>query len=305
MGRVGIYVLNSLRGPATVSTSVQLLIEANGGPDFELSAPIDANFTPALGVFTPQVGGEMFHPQVLGDDAAECGNAVSMPIADTIASSSNHTGGFAAVRYCTGESVVSMRQMMKRCCPKFSFPIGINAGIQIMPFDIRLPYFIASANPVVSADTSVDYYDVLGNCFAFSRGGVRWKIWSQGGGIITYKSRLATSQSGNLYEGVTNTTKSLVSSVVSSVNVMTGALEIEVPQYGVSHMRMNRAGRYGAANTISTMNTPLAIEYIGDHAVSTPYFHYRQCSDDTDFGFFYGVTLLIPSTGALSSTAPW
>jgi hypothetical protein len=305
MGRVGIYVLNSLRGPATVSTSVQLLIEANGGPDFELSAPIDANFTPALGVFTPQVGGDMFHPQVLGDDAAECGNAVSMPIADTIASSSNHTGGFAAVRYCTGESIVSMRQLMKRCCPKFSFPIGINAAIQIMPFDIRVPYFIPNANPAISSDTSVDYYDVLGNCFAFSRGGVRWKIWSQGGGIVTYKSRLAISQSGNLYEGVTNTTKALVSSVASSVNVMTGALEVEVPQYGISHMRVNRAGRYSQTTAPSVMNTPLAIEYIGDHVASAPYFHYRQCSDDTDFGFFYGVTLLIPSTGALSSTAPW
>jgi hypothetical protein len=305
-GRVGLYVLNSLRGPATVSTSVDLLIEVNGGPDFEFSCPAEAPLTPALGMFTPQVGGEIFSPQVLGDDAAECGNAVSMPIADTIASSSNNTGGMSAAKYCTGESVISMRQLMKRSCPKvFLGTLAPGAVSRISPFYVSLPTFIPTTNPVLSDTVAVDFFDILGSCFAFSRGGVRWKIWSQGGGIITYKSRLTITDDSALVSSVVNTDKSLMASVVSSVNVMTGALEVEVPQYGLSHMRMNRVGRYGATVAHSPFNNYVTFDFVGDHAVASPYYLYRQASEDTDFGFFYGVLPLIPSSGIPSSLMPW
>jgi hypothetical protein len=304
-GRVGLYVLNSLRGPATVSTSVQILIEVNGGPDFELAAPVDSPYTPVNGVFSPQVGGDIFRPQILGDDAASCGNAVSMPIADTIASSSNNTGGLSAARFCIGESVVSMRQLMKRSSTRVYLSPVLNTVTGISPFYIALPNFVSGSNPVVSAAYGVDYYDVLGSCFAFSRGGVRWKVWSLGGGVVTYKSRLLLSTfTGNTNTGST-TSQSLLSSVIASVNVMTGAIEVEVPQYGRSHMRMNICNTYGAVLPLSPFNTPLFFEVGGDNTTVLPYNFYRQSSDDTDFGFFYGVLPMIPATGALSSQIPW
>jgi hypothetical protein len=305
-GRVGLYVLNALRGPATVSTSVQLLIEANGGPDIEFSAPVETQLVPTMGVFTPQCGGEIFRAQVLGDDATDCGNAVSMPIADTIASSSNNTGGFSAIRYCSGESVVSMRQLMKRSCPKYTSTPTIGSIVTINPFIIALPNFVVATDPVTANDVGVDYFDILGSCFAFSRGGVRWKTWSQGGGIITYKTRLTLSTITTFVSVAVAGVKSMLSSVVTSVNVMTGAIEIEVPQYGISHMRIDRVAGYTGTTSLSPFNTPLCIEFTED-ALTTPVpvFHYRQASDDTDFGFFYGVLPMIPSTGTFSSTMPW
>jgi hypothetical protein len=93
--------------------------------------------------------------------------------------------------------------------------------------------------------------------------------------------------------------KSAFSSVAAAVNVMTGALEIEIPQYGVTHMRFNRFA------TTSVFNTPIAFEYVTDVVAAAPVYHYRQSSDDSDFGFFYGVLPLIPSTGTFSSTVPW
>lgn len=305
-GQVGLYVLNSLRGPSTVSTSVELLIEVNGGPDFEFSCPVETPLTPAMGMFTPQVGGELFYPQVLGEDAAECGNAVSMPVADVIASASNHTGGLSAARYCTGEVVTSMRQLMKRSCPKiFLGSQSPGAVSRIAPFYVSLPIFIPTTNPVLSDTVAVDFYDILGSCFAFSRGSVRWKIWSQGGSIVTYKSRLSIADDSSLAVVVTNTDKSLTSSVAASVNVMTGALEIEVPQYGLSHMRMNRVGRYGTTVNHSPFNNSLTFDFTGDQVAALPYYLYRQASDDTDFGFFYGTLPLIPSSGIPSSLMPW
>jgi hypothetical protein len=304
-GRVGLYVLNSLRGPATVSTSVQILIEVNGGPDIEFSGPIEAPLTPTLGIFAPQCGGDIFQPQVLGDDAAQCGNSVSMPIADTIASSSNNTGGSSAIRYCSGESVVSMRQLMKRSCPRFFFTPGIGAITAISPYFIQLPLFSSGLDPTISTTSNVDYYDILGSCFAFSRGGVRWKLWSQGGGVVVYKARMVLSAMTSVSSTITAGSKSLLSSVVAAMNSMAGALEIEVPQYGISHMRMNMVVNYSSITTLSPFNTPLAFEYQTDSAVALPIYHYRQTSDDTDFGFFYGVLPLIPSTGAFSSTTPW
>jgi hypothetical protein len=304
-GRVGIYVLNSLRGPATVSTSVQILVECNGGPDFEFSAPIESPYTPILGVFSPQSGGDIFRPQILGDDATNCGNAVAMPIADTIASSTNNTGGSSAIRFCSGESVVSMRQLMKRSCPKSIDTPAINAYTSINPYYIDLPIFTAGSNPTLGNTRAVDYYDILASCFAFSRGGVRLKLWSQGGGVVVYKSRLVLSSvqvwSGTALSG----NKTLLSSVVSSVNVMSGALELEVPQYGLSHMRFNVVGTYGVASNLSPFNTPLGIEYTTDSITAVPVYVYRQTSDDSDFGFFYGVLPMILSTGGFSSTMPW
>jgi hypothetical protein len=301
-----IYVLNSLRGPATVSTSVQLLIEVNGGPDFELSAPVTTGFIPVNGTFAPQIGGDVFRPQVLGDDAAECGNAVSMPIADTIASSSNNTGGLSAVRFCIGENVVSMRQLLKRSCPKLFLNSAVGAVTQINPFYISVPTFVSGANPVMSSNYVVDYYDVLGSCFAFSRGGVRWKIWSEGGGVVSYKARLSVYAALlTLFTSVNSTFKTAFSSVVASLNVMSGALEVEIPQYTISHMRMNRVGSHTTGTTLSIYNTPITFDYYGDQAAALNFYHYRQGSDDSDFGFFYGVLPLVPYSAAINPVVPW
>jgi hypothetical protein len=307
VGRVGLYVLNSLRGPATVSTSVQILVEANGGPDIEFAYPSINTRVPMTGQFTPQVGGDIFQPQVLGDDAAECGNAVSMPIADTIASSSNNTGGFSAVKYCIGESISSFRQLMKRSCPKLFLTPALGATTRLNPFFISLPNFVAGADPVIANEMTVDFYDVLGSCFAFSRGGARIKLWSQGGGITTYKARLIDFTASGLYTLTPTFSPAMCSSVVTSLNVMMGALEVEVPQYTQGHMRANLVGLNNVTLTTSTFNTNVCIEYVLDPVTAAlPVYHYRQTADDSDFGFFYGVVPLVAVGGSLpGSSMPW
>jgi hypothetical protein len=307
-GRVGLYVLNSLRGPATVSTSVQILVEANGGPDIEFAVPLNPARVPVTGQFTPQVGGDIFTPQVLGDDAANCGNAVSMPIADTIASSSNNTGGFSAVKYCVGESVTSLRQLMKRSCPKLFLTPVLGTVTRLDPYFVSLPNFVAGTDPTIVAEMTVDYFDILGSCYAFLRGGVRIKLWSQGGGITTYKARLIDSTTSmGFYSLAPTFISSLLSTVVTSLNVMTGALEIEVPSYNLSHMRANLVGLNNVSQAASIFNSGMRVEYVSDPvAAALPIYHYRQASDDTDFGFFYGVLPMMGSTGTLTgSTMPW
>jgi hypothetical protein len=307
IGRVGLYVLNSLRGPATVSTNVQLLVEANGGPDIEFAFPINASRTPVTGQFSPQCGGDVFVPQVLGDDAASCGNAISMPIADTIASSNNNTGGFSAVKYCIGETVVSLRQLMKRSCPKLFLTPALGTTTRINPYFISLPNFVAGTDPTVVNEMTVDFYDMLGSCYAFSRGGVRLKIWSQGGGITTYKARLVDTSTTGFYALAVTTSSAIFSSVITSLNVMTGALEAEIPQYGLSHMRANLVGLNNVSFTGSLFNSVVSIEYVLDPVTAAlPVYHYRQASDDTDFGFFYGVVPLISSSSTpFGSSMPW
>jgi hypothetical protein len=262
---------------------------------------------PLTGQFTPQVGGDVFWPQVLGDDAAECGNAVSMPIADTIASSSNNTGGFSAVKYCVGESVSSFRQLMKRSCPKLFLTPALGATTRVNPYFISLPDFVAGTNPTIANEMTVDFYDVLGSCYAFSRGGARIKLWSQGGGITTYKARLVESSASGFYNSAPSFSPSMFSSVVTSLNVMTGALEVETPQYTISHMRANLVGLNNVTLTTSVFNTNVCVEYVLDPVTAAlPVYHYRQTSDDTDFGFFYGVVPLVTAVSGLSgSSMPW
>jgi hypothetical protein len=304
-GRVGLYVVNALRAPSTVSSSVEILVEVNGGPDFELAEPVQSSWLPTLGSFTPQCfDEELFVPQVLGEDAADCGNAVSMPIADVIASSSVNTGFLAATKYCIGEYVVSMRQLLKRSMPFYSDPApAIGAVTRFQPYYIELPNFVSGSNPLFSLP--LDFFSVLGSCFAFSRGGVRLKIWTNGGQIVNYKARLERGANSSPVVVGSLTDQASLSNVIMSTNVMTGALEIQVPQYTPGHMRVNRAGSATVATAPSVFNGGLTVAFTNDSNPALGFQLYRQGSDDTDFGFFYGVTPLIPASGVTSPVVPW
>lgn len=302
-GRVGLYVVNALRGPSTVSSSVEILIEVNGGPDFELAEPVQSSWLPTLGSFTPQILGD-FYPQVLGEDAADCGNAVSMPIADVIASSSANTGFLAASKYCIGEQVISMRQLLKRSMPFYNFLTpAANAITRIQPFYIELPNFVSGALPLYGV--IVDMYSVLGAVFAFSRGGIRFKIWSNGGQIVNYKTRLERGTNNSPIVAGSLTDQAAFSNVIMSTNVMTGGVEVQIPQYTPGHMRVNRCGSATVGTAASPLNGNLTLAFTNDSNPPLDCQLYRQGSDDTDFGFFYGVVPLIPSSGVPSPTFPW
>jgi hypothetical protein len=303
-GRVGLYVVNSLRGPSTVSTSVELLIEVNGGPDFEVSEPVQTTWLPTLGVFTPQVGGDIFIPQVLGDDAVSCGNAVSMPIADVIASSSVNTGFLAASKFCMGEHVVSMRQLLKRAMPFYNNGGTVGSVLRIQPWYIELSYSVSGSNPTYG-QLGYDIFSVLGAVFAFSRGGIRLKHWTNGGQIVNYKARLERGATTPEVTAGSIQDQASFSNVIMATNVMTGAAELQIPQYTPGYMRVNRVGRSGLGTTPSPFNPNLALAFTDDSDPARPLQLYRQGSDDTDFGFFYGVVPMIPASGVVSPVFSW
>lgn len=305
-GRLVVYVLNELRAPDTVAQTVEVLVEVSGGPDFEVAQPHSNGRTPVIGNFTAQIDdGFVFSAQVAGEDvASKAGDCVSGTVPGPIASSSIYSGGLGPSRFCIGECVRSLRLLLKRSTTLLRVPLAATNRIFMDPFYIGLPLFNPGSNPVFPTH-SVDYWSYLGSVFAFSRGGMRIKWWSVDEPIL-YGARLTVDTAAFVLYWVSGGSGTpALSNAVFSEHGMTGALEIEVPMYLWCHARMNRTGYGTTPAAKNSFCSTAVVEFAHNSATDINCQFYRQTSDDTELGFFYGALPLIPSSGVLGAPGSW
>lgn len=164
-GMFSVIVLDPLVAPSTVSSTVSLLVEVAGAPDYELAVPLqtfgDYN-APAL-TYSYQM------------DNRGIKNDVSDPICGIggVDIKQQDTG---PSEFCIGEKVVSLRALLKRYSVLGMLgPPAAGLDVSIRPFAINVAANIDATH--YYATQKVDLYSYLGACYLYSRGGVRFRAF--------------------------------------------------------------------------------------------------------------------------------
>jgi len=242
-GWLSVYVVDPLTAPSSVSSTVSMIVEVSGGPDIEFSIPISKASMPAYNI-TPQSGKMMTGLKKEPDACAIVNDNIGISQI-----TSDHAANAAA---CVGEKITSFRTLLKsmNLLNYFSDPTDVaKPFFQITPFAYPI-YWNGASNPY--PNTSGDLYTTLCGIYAFSRGGVRYKIFSEGSknqdypacavstyvGSATIPQHLLSSNSlvvgGTNFSSLRNSGPQHYSHVAANL-----CTEIVAPQYHRYHSRAN------------------------------------------------------------------
>lgn len=274
-GIVRVEVLNKLVAANNVFPSIETIVEVNGGPDLTFANPTCPSYVPYGGTISAtnsevsanEIAQEysVVRPRaqtsVMGANEAIPRNEAQkgihpMPI-DTHSISSN----WSPEANCTGEKIMSIRQLIKRFGQFNANSITLNDSskfnsIVLAPFSHQVA---PTSKPTTRKMTQLEYYYYL---YAFWRGSMRYKFVSE---TTEYPSLDAGRKKSNIYWDISmfssmqDTLNSLVSAFSASVNILVeyltgssvdnsissniiidpgveGVMEFEVPYYNVSHI---------------------------------------------------------------------
>lgn len=297
IGNLQIFVLDPLTGPASVASSISIITEICGGPDFEVAVPANVNQMPTYNV-VPQSGGAF--GKIADKNACNLTQAVlgvTNPCDD----------GYLNAAICVGEKVSSFRSLLK----SYNMHLWTAAPVAAKFLNVRTfaapVYYDAVGN--AQPATTCDLFGVLSSIYLFNRGGVRFKV----SGAITndqtignvpyyqmfnvlnaptaYTALAATNGTG--LTGVTNASYgNLLRTYVHYTNNLSA--DVNVPAYHYMHSRIG-------CEELSNANIPISATYStasksmisfaggpGVNMSSTTTVH-RAGSDDTNFGSFISI----------------
>lgn len=288
------YVVNPLRAPSTVSNTVQLIWEVSWGADFEVAfhRPLDVNGTKPV-LFTQAGVGERSGEELRG---AQIG--VTPP---NIGSGSvQDSGELAPARFCIGERIMSIRQIVKRFTQTYYgvfAPPDTNAALNVICFAYKLRRIIAGSPFPSISPYKMDLLDYFAPLYAMARGGERYKYTQNGGNIDMHFARLVplrgyVTPTGVITPGIPPQDGTLVCAY-SQKNHQAG-IEVEVPAYQSTHTR----------SVFASYPTDVLWYNIGDEAPSVllnlggssdlvSANISRAASDDFQLGFFIGTLPLL------------
>lgn len=165
-GYVDLIVLNELKGPASVSPTVNIMVYATAGEDFELAGPgmIFNNVTNGTSYypFSPQCGEEV-SPQ----------SGEEMIISEKVGGQGTTKNSTVHCLHSMGELFTSVKQLLNRQSTLFYSAWSSGAGISIWPWFVPV---ISLANPsgVINVyPVGGDMYSIIAPMYAFYRGSMR------------------------------------------------------------------------------------------------------------------------------------
>jgi hypothetical protein len=305
-GVIILRVIDPLVAPATVSSTVNILMEVAGCSDFEVYGPCRPQ-TP-IGI-VPQSG--------LGEDCKIFSSTLgkmSMVSNPTLASSVS-----------AGEKVSNFRALLKRFTPLrhnvLVAPTIDNVVISILSDAIPIRASAAAATYIES-----DYYGLIASCYAIAGGGQRIRDVIAGSRLtkqdspvqVVYQTVLQAS-SNFMITGtiVSPTTVDSHNNMVIQESKHNGVVTVEIPQYSnfigkatsdlfmeenSITMKYNPSPIFGTGNkntvifVVASSNAPILppVATAGLHNI------YRSGADDSNFYNFVSVPPL-----SLNSTAVW
>lgn len=290
-GYAGVYCLNPLIAPATVPSTVKVLVEVSGSPDLEFAQLKDNTLTPVMpytfqGVFD-------YKPSSKVIATGEIGNSKVMGSA------------LMPARTCIGEKFNSLLQVGK--CATDMANVNVTAttsGYQFDPYELSvLESQVAGGfkKPYNGSETAA----LIRSCYALERGGMRWRMrvpaasapttsYTPYSTALLYVDPQAAGYVGMGFTATQPTGHTL--NVAQNVNFV-GGVEIQTPPYCKSFARpvFSNYVCAGGSSQIwydgNLANSMLVQVNTGTSSAVTHTF-FRQFSDDYQAGLFVGVPIL-------------
>lgn len=301
IGKLYIYIQDALTGPPSVMTSISIITEICGGPDFEVAVPANTNIMPAYNV-VPQSGGSF------GKIADK--NACNL-IQETLGVTNPKDDGYLNAAICVGEKISSFRALLKSYnMMLWQVAPVTNKFLNIKAFKSPV-WWDGAANPAPT--TTCDLYGVLSSVFLYNRGGIRYKItgatpdgsaqsnvpfctlYSEHSAPTAFAAIAASNGIG--LTGVTNFSYGNNLRVYSQYTENL-AVEVNVPQYHYFHSRIGLEEVSNANMTnfssYSTESRAMLSFSMGPLLnINTNATIHRAAADDTNFGGFISIPPMV------------
>jgi hypothetical protein len=293
-GTLNVYVEDPLVAPATVSSSIDIIVEMYAGPDMEFAYPSGMSMTPYVGL-TPQMGERMIRNDCQLDGAPL---ALYTP-EDQIEASSK----------CVGERIRSFRSLLKAYQPML--PVAAETAAK---YWLVKPFLVPVATSTTAQEYDADLYGSLHGLYLYVRGGVRIMFFDQDAatlpvqsGLVTVNRNIDNAANPSLIGSLATLTQSIQSLGANALKVL-GAnnsnqpVQVSVPQLSAYFGRLCNSQMY-SKQTLPTNFTldPSDPAYLGNVDVLTigptsnsatqtrTYVKYRAAADDCDFAGFISV----------------
>lgn len=295
-GNVYINVENDLRHPDTVPSSVTLLLEVSAAPDFKFALPRPLTMYPVYLRTAP--GGEFFSTQAgVTTVVKKEGNSQVDTTMGNIGSSVLTSDADSAALYCIGESIQSLRQVLKRS-NLFYVPSTSTPSSSISPYT----YVIHTQYFGWNTDAAPDYFGFIMTTFNYWRGAMRMRLYEYDYDNGT--PRLTLIQEGDTKQILAWETGSGSFQLAAAYPIVVGNLntypfiEIQVPFYSHTSQAISSANSVTTSNVLVNETTKNPHQYV--FAISPTNIENsrftRQIADDFSAGFFVGTQPLIPIT---------
>lgn len=326
-GSVVLFVVNTLRAPPTVVQSVDILVEVAAADDWQFARPVNTNLVPFLlcDGANFQSGNDERPVEKISEETNERsaqpdsqpdGIGTSVVLNDAVALPS---------RFCVGEIVTSLRQLIKRSTPYMyvynAAPSGSNVmSTAINPWMNWLPLYTNTGTPTWSTLSGqpyammVDYLTIVASCYTFSRGGVRVRVGVLGQsttvdcsvqGFYPYPASLFAGPPAALSDtsgtvgasGAATTSYTQLLSPSPMVATVYPRGEFQCPYQSQLHMRYMPVdqGNIGTAQAVPTVRPTMKvmIQDFRSAGKVDEYMIHRQAADDFSCHFWSGTPPLV------------
>nr|ULF99844.1 MAG: putative capsid protein [Cripavirus sp.] len=313
VGKVYVVVLNELRNASTVSDTVDVIVEASGASDFELSIPRLPSVYPSSTTLPPPPTTTTLRNILKG--RAEVGTSeavIASPeqfqaqgeVAPPLIGGQPRSTEFSSAAITVGEKVFSLRQVMKRFHRIFS-DVNLTASnpstgvYNIQSYKVHKP-IAASLDPV-----DIDLYAYFSWIYSFYRGSFRFKIMPYDNSIFATRVRLlpeTTITGGDNpveYDGTTPDELLTAADIYMPRN-LEGVFEFQVPHYSRYPILPNTGGvtPVTGINDLQQRNNITASLLTTSETMSAAI--YRAVGDDFSFNQLIGPPFISRCTSTLT-----
>lgn len=294
-GRLKVHVVNPLRQPDTCASTIDMIVEVRGGPDFEFMRPKPFTWFPGTLINpSPLMALKQEESFDLVEEVTEQSGDVPM-LSKPLGNSTIDTLGQRTAEVCVGEQIRSLKQLLMRAVCMQDDHVLSDTNVPRWPYNAALIFrpFATSARTVTTPMTSLvfwDYYSLFASLFAFTRGGVIWR----------FVPTAVNASDRRLYRVVLNRNVSTTSLTPATDDVgagnssifeyeFTNQIAVYVPQYKDTMGRFNFPCTTNLNATIpyadfSTLNVFMENTLGADFNGTS----WRSGADDTHMSYFLG-----------------
>lgn len=300
-GTFYVQVLNDLRAVSTVSQSIDVLVEVSAGSDFELAAPTSPMIQPVIITsstsssrtrnFLNRLKAQVGEEDTREDEQSNVVNADQM-------GEKLDMGNWNLNLAMIGEKCLSLRQLYKRSSQSASVTLTESGSISIFPFAPRL--FDVRTTTGTTTATPSSFMDYFNNLFAFWRGSVNIKVFSEAltSNRVKVEAALSFPTSNGQGQQTLPSQSTLVSTTIPAVNnrssdpvqivfqELEGCVDITCPYYSDVHMSPVSDYTFNDGNVLLSMYPPYLV--IISNLPAGTYNIFRSACDSYQLGYLIG-----------------
>lgn len=291
IGQIVIHVVNPLLAPATVSSTVDVMILVKGAPDLQYQAITDFSWSPAVAQMADDIEVQGVDVEPEGSIDREFG--VKSQDVEPIHHAQQSIGEYTA-------SVLSIAKTYHRLLSSDNtgFPLDTR---NLSVFSHRYTGTAWNGTIWTQAEMGGDFINLIASWYAFSRGSMRFRynyVRPTNSGTVakaTYIPILTSYSNSSISKAAAlvnfNGTLSNYSARVTSAPIDNGAFAVQAPFYSKYRYMLNQFDYTTGTGTKEYMpNYGVTFDLDGSNRFLT-----RSAGDDFQFSFFVGIPALVPS----------